>query len=325
MIKKNFIVVTSIFEPTRAIYDLERMQDWQLIVVGDRKTPKDWACGRARYLAVSDQVSEQFAIASMLPWNHYSRKMIGYIDAIRSGAHIIVDTDDDNIPKVDWVIPNFEGCFQHCDEEGFVNIYSYFSDDLVWPRGFPLRYVLHPQKTREYSGQASVGVWQFLADEDPDVDAVYRMVLNKPIYFKQRPPLVLNRGAICPFNSQNTAFRKEVFPLLYLPAFVNFRFTDILRGLVAQPILWQFGYLLGFGEATVTQDRNPHDFMKDFVDEIPMYTHCEKIVEIVSKSIFNCVSIEDSLVAAYKSLVKFGVVEERELDLLSLWLEDLRG
>ena len=36
-----------------------------------------------------------------------------------------------------------------------------------------------------------------------------------------------------PFNSQNTLWRKELLPLAYLPSKVTFRYTDILRGMIA--------------------------------------------------------------------------------------------
>ena len=58
--------------------------------------------------------------------------------------------------------------------------------------------------------------------------------------------MVLGTGTMSPFNTQNTLIRKELFALLYLPTYVTFRFTDILRGLVAQPIMWAAGYALGF-------------------------------------------------------------------------------
>ena len=70
------------------------------------------------------------------------------------------------------------------------------------------------------------------------------------------------------------------FALLYLPAHVTFRFTDILRGLVAQPILWAAGYQLGFTRATVVQERNPHELLEDFESESPGYLRVEKIVDI---------------------------------------------
>ena len=39
---------------------------------------------------------------------------------------------------------------------------------------------------------------------------------------------MLGSGTISPFNSQNTLFTRAVFPLLYLPTYVTFRFTDKL-------------------------------------------------------------------------------------------------
>jgi len=132
---------------------------------------------------------------------------------------------------------------------------------------------------------------------------------------------VLSPGTYCPFNSQNTFFRRETFPLLYLPAFVNFRFTDILRGLVAQPILWAAGYTLGFGHATVIQKRNPHDYLQDFESEIPCYLHPETIVELVSNAVSAEKSISANMIAAYEALHRANVVTERELKLLGSWLE----
>jgi hypothetical protein len=84
-------------------------KDWQLIVVGDRKTPTDWHHEQTKFLSVSDQESSGYNIAALLPWNHYCRKMVGYVEAIKSGAEVIVDTDDDNIAKANWQIPDFSG------------------------------------------------------------------------------------------------------------------------------------------------------------------------------------------------------------------------
>ncbi|HEY6503457.1 MAG TPA: STELLO glycosyltransferase family protein, partial [Chitinophagaceae bacterium] len=159
-----------------------------------------------------------------------------------------------------------------------------------------------------------------LADEDPDVDAIYRLVSNTPCVFQKKEPVVLEKGTSCPFNSQNTAIQKELFPLLFLPSFVTFRFTDILRGIIAQPILWQHGYRLGFTEATVVQKRNEHDYLKDFESEVPMYLHTEKSLEAVSRSVSSG-SVTDNLYSAYEALLKINVVEEREMTVLKEWLK----
>ena len=111
--------------------------------------------------------------------------------------------------------------------------------------------------------------------------------------------------------------------MMYLPTSVTFRFTDILRGLIAQPIMWQYGFQLGFIDATVLQKRNPHDYMKDFFSEIPMYRHCERVTEIVSDSVSSAASIETNLYEAYKSLLAENIVDDREMITLENWLRDI--
>ena len=169
--------------------------------------------------------------------------MLGYLHAVAGGAEVIADPDDDNLPNADWSFPRFDGPSPSTDtDRGFVNVYRAYTDQHIWPRGFPLPRVLDDSATLAHAEASSrevrVGVWQGLADGDPDVDAIYRLTSNRPCVFEQRGPLVLDAGTLCPFNSQNTAYRRELFPLLYLPALVTFRFTDILRGLVAQPVMW---------------------------------------------------------------------------------------
>lgn len=318
------IVITSIYPPTEAVEKFSAMSDYDLVVVGDEKTPANWHCKNTRFIAVDHPESNQFALNSVLPFNHYGRKMLGYLFSIQAGAQAIVDTDDDNIPGDDWSFPAFYGSFDLVENEGFVNIYQLFTDDHIWPRGLPLNMInsREPIIIRKKTA-VKIGIWQGLADEDPDVDAIYRLTNNKPCYFRKREPVLLSNKTIVPFNSQNTIVRKELFALLYLPAYVTFRFTDILRGLVAQPIMWLYGYHLGFVEATVIQKRNPHDFYKDFISEIPMYQHVEAVIEIVKGAISADKNISENLYNAYRALKDQNIVEERELVALCAWLKDL--
>ncbi len=323
------IVITSIHPPSPSIRKWAAFTDWQVVVAGDEKTPADWRCHPATYLSVADQKSAQFQLASMLPWNHYARKLIGYLVAIQQGAEIILDTDDDNMPKPDWFLPEFCGSFPTTPQGmGFINVYSYFTDQHIWPRGFPLNRVCDPAGrlggVPVPTAPARIGIWQGLADGDPDVDAVYRMTVNSPCFFDDRPPVVLCAGTVSPFNSQNTAFVRPVFALLYLPASVSFRSTDIIRGLVAQPILWSAGYSLGFTRATAFQDRNKHHLLSDFESEIPCFLHAEKILDVVVGAVSSLFSIEDNLIRAYEALIRHGLIPACELELVAAWLRDIR-
>lgn len=323
------IVITTINEPTETIRAICDQLDHPLIVIGDLKSPSGWQYEGADYYSTDRQKDLFPEVAEMLPYNHYCRKNLGYLVAARDGATAIVDTDDDNIPNPDWYLPEAQGEYDTVAEgRGYVNVYSAFTDMHIWPRGLPLQEV--NAKQANLRGQVfekahhSVGVWQGLANGDPDVDAIYRLVLNQPCTFEKRDPLVLSQGTVCPYNSQNTLTYRKFFPLLYLPSFVSFRFTDILRGLVGQVILWAHDARLGFFEATVFQDRNEHDFFKDFLDEDPCYRHPYDVIDIVTAAITPGGDVSSQLIEAYRALAKHGIVdEEKELPVLTTWLEAL--
>jgi hypothetical protein len=324
---KKYIVITTINSPTEAVIKYANLEGYETIIIGDKKTPQDWQSEGVKFLSITEQKSIGQYLDKVLPYNHYCRKMMGYLYAIINNSDIIIDTDDDNIPYDDWKFPETEGSFLSLAPNlGFVNIYQIFTNEKIWPRGLPLQYIqakFNLTCKKVANKILKVGIWQGLADEDPDVDAIYRLTSNKVCNFHKHEPVVLSEGTISPFNSQNTLIIKELFPLLYLPTSVTFRFTDILRGLVAQPIMWQNNYRLGFLNATVTQKRNPHDYFEDFLSEIPMYLHTEKIIDIIMTSIKSKYSITDNLYEAYQSLYYSQIVDKSELVTLNAWLKDI--
>jgi hypothetical protein len=327
---KKTIIITSIFDPTEAIKKFSSLpiHEYEIIVIGDKKSPKIWDCENVEYFSIEKQEQLGFELCNSLPYNHYCRKMLGYLVAISRNTDFIIDTDDDNIPKKNWGFPNIEGEFEFIqNNKGFINIYQRFSDNKIWPRGLPLNLINKDFMLNDglQKKQCNIGVWQGLADEDPDVDAIYRLTSNKICNFNDKVPVVLGEGTITPFNSQNTLIIKNLFPLLYLPTYVTFRFTDILRGLIFQPIMWLYNYNLGFINATVIQKRNPHDYFKDFISEIPMYEHSEKVVEIVSNSITLRHNISDNLYNSYHSLLKNSIICDNEMVTLEAWLKDINN
>jgi len=319
----NFIIITSISRPTKAVELFSKIKNWKLIVVGDKKTPSLWEKENVIYISPEEQENLEQEFSSILPWNHYSRKMIGYLYAMKLNANIIADSDDDNLPMSNWGQNiEFEGEYRFVENNDFINIYNFFTDQKIWPRGFPLQKILDEKKYILKNKQAKIGIWQQLANGDPDVDAIYRLTNNKEVNFKSKDPIVLEAETVCPFNSQNTFFKKELFPLLYLPAFVTFRFTDILRGLIAQPIMWAAGYNLGFSQASVLQKRNPHNYLKDFESEIPMYLNAEKVIKILKNVVKKENTIKENLVTAYSELAKEKIVMPQEIKLLSIWVKN---
>jgi hypothetical protein len=101
--------------------------------------------------------------------------------------------------------------------------------------------------------------------------------------------------------------------------------TDIWRGFVAQRIAWENGWHVLFHEPTVWQERNEHDLMRDFADEIPGYLHNDRIrraLEDVSLA-GGIGNLERDLRRCYETLVAIEVIGKAEMTLLDSWLADL--
>jgi hypothetical protein len=330
MSDKYAVVITTINHPTRAVVEIARdapKLDAEFILIGDSKSPPDFHQPGATYLDLQQQRSSGFRYGAEAPAKHYARKNVGYLLAIRNGATVLIETDDDNIPREGFWAPRSATVTARLVEtDEWVNVYAYYADGLIWPRGLPLDRIQQAPPPFEGlpSGEIYCPIQQGLADENPDVDAIYRLVLPLPVSFRKDAAVAL-RGAWCPFNSQNTTFFREAFPLLYLPYHCSFRMTDIWRSFVAQRIAYVNGWGVLFHEATVFQERNAHDLLRDFEEEVPGYLHNERIRQALAgvELAPGADNIPDAMRACYGRLVALGVVGEAELPLLEAWLEDL--
>lgn len=329
---KVALVVTSINEPNKVLQALgegAKINNWNFLIVGDQKSPANFSCPGATYYPLAAQLETELAYTRNCPVGHYARKNIGYLFAIQQGANIIVETDDDNIPRENfWEQRQRFYSLPIYKEGNWINVYRYFSDALLWPRGLPLTEI-HRQPTQYEDIPISLEdcpIQQGLADENPDVDAIYRLILPLPQNFTIGKHLALGKGSWCPFNSQNTTWWKDAFPLLYLPAYCSFRMTDIWRSFVAQRIAWECGWAVRFHEATVRQERNEHNLMRDFADEIPGYLNNSKIVERLAslKLRPGKDALGENLLRCYEMLVSEQWVGEKEIPLLENWLSDLK-
>jgi hypothetical protein len=300
------------------------MDGWNIVVVGDQKSQPIESSRSLTFLSISDQMELGYDLVDVCPYNHYARKNIGYLYAMQQGADVIYDTDDDNLPYDSWRLYDFVCRRRIVSALKFVNIHKYFTEELIWPRGYPLDDIHKNSDLRtEEIPPAEVGIWQGLADNDPDVDAIYRLTINRGVRFENNPPVVLERGYYCPFNSQNTIWSKKTFPYLYLPATTSFRFTDIFRGYIAQRLLWEQNLRLGFTKATVYQERNEHDLMKDFRDEVECYLHTKPLVKLLDSLDLTSQPFSN-LKAAYDNLSGHGLIDSRELSILDAWLSDIK-
>lgn len=317
----NYCVLTTINKPTKAVEKLYELFGKRLIVVGDKKTPEDWNYKDAKYIA-------PLINPVHCPYNHYARKNLGYLLAMNEtpAPDLIYDTDDDNIPNENWKVRRGHVYANESINTGWFNVYSEFSSEVIWPRGFSLKHIYRETKSADWNYKALVSsIQQGLSDNDPDVDAIWRLAFKKPHFFRNEKSVYLKPNTWCPFNSQSTWWFSKAYPLMYLPVYASFRMTDIWRSFVAQRCLWELGEGVTFhSPSEVFQERNEHDLMKDFADEVPGYLKNDRIVEILSglelkKGEENVCA---NLKTCYVRLVVNGILPTNELDSVRAWIND---
>ncbi len=328
---KIYLIVTSIAGPNKVLERLARgcsEGEYCFLVIGDQDSPADFHIQGCDFYSLERQKQTDLRFAQLCPTRHYARKNIGYLIAIRNGASTIIETDDDNIPYQQFW--NQRQRIQNVPvlrNSGWVNIYRYFTDRNIWPRGFPLEQLQKQIPPYESINFVDIDcpIQQGLANDNPDVDAVYRLVLPLPQTFRKERRVAITKGSWCPFNSQNTTWWPDAYQMLYLPSYCSFRMTDIWRSFIAQRIAWLNGWAILFDEPTMKQERNVHNLLRDFNDEIPGYLHnseiCETLESLPLES--GVEKISDNLRVCYEKLVAMSLIGREELQLLDAWLEDI--
>ncbi len=331
MSQNTALIITSISSPNEAMKSFAEgcnKNGIEFMVIGDTKSPKDFNLNGCRFAGIEEQRDMPFKLAKLLPEKHYGRKNLGYL--LNKNKDVIIETDDDNLPRENFWKKNLTpDSARVAKNKGWVNAYRYFSDDNIWPRGFPLEELQESGTIKEYLSVTTIEpdnikIYQGLADENPDVDAVYRMTMKLPMNFEKKTPLLLGKGSWCPFNSQNTVWKKEAFPLMYLPSYCSFRMTDIWRSFIAQRIGWTCGWNILFHSADVWQERNAHSLLKDFADEVPGYLNnfrmCTLLDELDLKS--GVQHLSENLSRCYQLMIENGWVGKEEMEMVEAWCSE---
>jgi len=73
------------------------------------------------------------------------------------------------------------------------------------------------------------------------------------------------------------------------------------------------------------QERNVHNLMRDFADEVPGYLNNSRLCEAIEALALGggAVMISANLRLCYEKLVDMSLVDLKELDLVDAWNDDL--
>ncbi len=327
------LIITTINSPNsniKAFSEGCKKKGWDFIIIGDKKTPRNFNISYGDYFNLNDQKKLKYNFSRICPKNNYARKNIGYLISFSKNSSWIIETDDDNCPKTNFFSnkPTLYHKTVGIKNKSWINIYDIFKtrNDLIWPRGLPLDEInKHKIVIDKKKKNRKFYLQQGLAEGNPDVDAIYRLT-NKKINIKFKNFGVSLSKSISPFNSQNTIWHKNIFKLMYLPVTCTMRCTDIWRSLIALRLLQINNLEVMFYGTNIFQERNIHNLIGDFNQEIPMYMNSKKIFQTIEKinlkkgiKYFNY-----NLIKIYKVLIKIKIFEENEIIYLKAWLKDCK-
>jgi hypothetical protein len=304
----RWAVVTTINPPTESVKSVAALNDWCLVIVGDTKTPDDylqlagWNDRPDVVFLSATQQREQLthAFVQRIPFRSFARKNVGFLFAIRHGAKVIYDFDDDNV-IFDHLAPlgnlerhtlqvRYTTNHRQAPSSAFNPLpYMNPTEPNVWPRGYPLKDLAQQIPADDIAfgsiDFASVGVIQAVCNEDPDFDAVYRLTRTLPVSFDHSPKaqrLLVPRGKYAPYNAQATTHMYNAFWGLLLPWTVPGRVTDIWRSYFTQRILFDLNLALVYELPLVRHDRSPHDYTADMQAENALYMKTSALLEFLS-------------------------------------------
>jgi hypothetical protein len=270
------IVTTTINPVTKAIELYQQLSDWHLVVIGDRKTPKDYHLQRGTYVSPEEQEKYDKPLSDSIGWNCIQRRSFGLLWAHDMGAEIVAVIDDDNIPYEDW------GKNLFIDKQTETNYYEInlpafdpvgaTNESHLWHRGYPLQLLsdrIYEKTRKTVCAQIQANFW----NGDPDIDAICRMEHKPECKFDSNAfPMASNK--MSPFNSQNTILSATVLKDYFLFPHIG-RMDDIWASYYVQAK----GFKVVYGKSSVYQERNGDDLVKDMKQEYLGYEKNLKLVQ----------------------------------------------
>ncbi|KAF9664742.1 hypothetical protein SADUNF_Sadunf16G0049700 [Salix dunnii] len=340
---EKWIVVSVSHYPSNSLKKLVRIKGWQLLAIGNSRTPNDWSLKGAIFLSLEQQASLGFRVAGYVPFDSYLRKSVGYLFAIQHGAKKIFDADDrgevidDDLGKHFDVELIGEGArqetilqYSHEDENrSVVNPYVHFGQRTVWPRGLPLENVGeigHEEFYTEIFGGKQF-IQQGISNGLPDVDSVFYYTRKTgleafDIRFDERAPKVaLPQGVMVPVNSFNTIYHSSAFWGLMLPVSVSTMASDVLRGYWGQRLLWEIGGYVVVYPPTVHRYDTVGGY--PFSEEKDLHVNVGRLVKFLVAWRSSEHRLFEKILELSFAMAEEGFWSEQDVKFTAAWLQDL--
>lgn len=324
---KTALITTTINIPKVLALYRKFDPDVKFYIAGDQKTDHlsvQGLCetlGNAFYLNPEQQ--NVWETSKYLGWNTITRRNIALLEALRWGADIIVTIDDDNIPLDETYFSTFweeHSGFEASGPNNWLDTGQFLIPHIP-QRGFPPIKACVPFIDSVVG--AKIGVWAGAVLGDSDMDATTR-IARHPIAH-QASELITNGLSVAhytyaPFNTQNTAFVRELAPAMLCCRQFG-RFDDIFASLICQRVMREFDLHVRFGPPFVWQQRNPHDLVKDLKAEV---WGMENIIDLVT-TLEALTDLPPATIPAVDSIY-YNLIDMWEMPdmkpLIQAWLQD---
>ncbi|OMO71343.1 hypothetical protein CCACVL1_18282 [Corchorus capsularis] len=340
---EQWIVVSVSSYPSDALKSMVKIKGWQVLAIGNSRTPKDWNLKGAIFLSLDMQANLGFRVVDHLPYDSFVRKTVGYLFAIQHGAKKIFDADDrgeiidNDLGKHFDVELVGEGARQETvlqyshenPNRTVVNPYIHFGQRSVWPRGLPLENVgeiSHEEFYTEVFGGKQF-IQQGISNGLPDVDSVFYFTRKSgleafDIRFDERAPKVaLPQGMMVPLNSFNTIYHSSAFWALMLPVSVSSMASDVLRGYWGQRLLWEIGgYVVVYPPTIHRYDRIE---AYPFSEEKDLHVNVGRLIKFLVSWRSNKHRLFEKILELSYAMAEEGFWTDQDLKFTAAWLQDL--
>ncbi|KAF3666552.1 hypothetical protein T459_13634 [Capsicum annuum] len=340
---EKWIVVSVSDYPSNSIRKLGRIKGWQVLAIGNSRTPKDWNVKGIIYLSLDMQAKLGFRVVDYLPYDSYVRKTVGYLFAIQHGAKKIFDVDDRGDVIDDDIGRHFDAeligegarqevILQYSHENPnrtVVNPYIHFGQRSVWPRGLPLENVGeigHEEFYTEIFGGKQY-IQQGISNGLPDVDSVFYFTRKSGLeafdirFDEHAPKVALPQGMMVPVNSFNTIFHSSAFWGLMLPVSVSTMASDVLRGYWAQRLLWEIGgYVVVYPPTVHRYDRIEG---YPFSEEKDLHVNVGRLTKFLVAWRSGKHRLFEKILELSYVMAEEGFWTEKDVKFTAAWLQDL--
>ncbi|XP_062117728.1 probable glycosyltransferase STELLO1 [Humulus lupulus] len=340
---ERWIIVSVSDYATDSLRKLVKTKGWQVLAIGNSKTPSDWSLKGAIFLSLEEQAKLGFRVVDFLPYDSYVRKTVGYLFAIQHGAKKIFDADDrgevidGDLGKhfdVELVGEDArqETILQYSHENPnrtVVNPYIHFGQRSVWPRGMPLENVgeiEHEEFYTEIFGGKQF-IQQGISNGLPDVDSVFYFTRKSGLeafdirFDEHAPKVALPQGMMVPVNSFNTIYHSSAFWALMLPVSISSMASDVLRGYWSQRMLWEIGgYVVVYPPTVHRYDRIE---AYPFSEEKDLHINVGRLTKFLVSWRSGKHRLFEKILELSFAMAEEGFWTEKDLKFTAAWLQDL--